>query len=199
MIDGDATYGITASIGASSSSPCVEESRMKKCSFNKVKFTEDEDKKLKFLVEQNGAKDWIHIASLMETRNPRQCRERWNNYINPSLRSDQYSPEEDALLEAKYAEYGPSWNKISKFFEKRSDNSLRNRWMMIARHRAKHMKVQISPPPSLPIEPLAFVMPVVKEFREVEKRPQENSFEVLSIPTFTIDGPMDDFWNDFTF
>lgn len=106
----------------------------------KVKFTEEEDAKLQNLVMQYGTRDWIHISKLMGTRNPRQCRERWNNYVNPSLRTDPWTPDEDILLDAKYAEFGPRWNKISKFFKNRSDNNIRNRWMMISRHRAKSLR-----------------------------------------------------------
>ena len=204
MFDGVSTFGITASIGAVTPSPCEEDSRSKKASNNKVKFTDEEDKKLKSFVEKFGTKDWIHISNLMETRNPRQCRERWNNYVNPALRNDPWTPEEDLLLDAKYAEYGPSWNKISKFFINRSDNSIRNRWMMIARHRSKHVKNPMSPAPNLRTEPHPVVMPVVKEIREVEKRPNENSFELLTLPQFTLPtndsfDHVEDFWNDFSF
>jgi hypothetical protein len=42
--------------------------------------------------------------------------------------------EEDAMLLAKYAEYGTKWNQIAPFFTNRSNNSLRNRWQMLNRH-----------------------------------------------------------------
>jgi len=76
----------------------------KKGSKIKVKFTEEEDQKLTSIVMQVGAKDWIKVSQLMETRNPRQCRERWNNYINPALRTDPWTPEEDILLDQKNKE-----------------------------------------------------------------------------------------------
>ncbi|KAK8853908.1 hypothetical protein M9Y10_016454 [Tritrichomonas musculus] len=104
----------------------------------KIKFTPEEDALLLSLVQEHGSKDWIKISHLMNgTRNPRQCRERYKNYINPDLRKDNWTKEEDELLIQKYSEYGGKWNKIAKFFVNRSDNHLRNRWMMIARHRAK--------------------------------------------------------------
>ncbi|KAH0795990.1 Myb-like DNA-binding domain containing protein [Histomonas meleagridis] len=102
----------------------------------KSKFSLQEDAKLLSLVLEHGTKNWIQISQLMGTRNPRQCRERWNNYINPDLRKDPWTPEEDKILEEKYAEIGPKWNKLARFFENRSDNSIRNRWMMISRHRS---------------------------------------------------------------
>lgn len=203
MFDEVSASGFPASIGAISSSPC--EGEAKKKNNIKIKFTEEEDAKLLQLVMQHGTKDWIHISQMMETRNPRQCRERWNNYVNPALRTDPWSAEEDMLLDQKFAEFGPRWNKISKFFKNRSDNSIRNRWMMIARHRAKHQKSPMSPAPAPRPEPVVplVVMPVLKETRVVETRPLESSFEITSVPTpsfsaFDVDQDFD-MWNDFSF
>ncbi|OHT05974.1 Myb-like DNA-binding domain containing protein [Tritrichomonas foetus] len=108
----------------------------------KVKFTPEEDEKLKMLVMAHGTSAWSFIAHLMGTRNHRQCRERWKNYINPSLRSDPWTLEEDQLLVDKYAEFGPKWNKIAKSFANRSDNSIRNRWQLMLRQweRQNHAK-----------------------------------------------------------
>jgi hypothetical protein len=103
----------------------------------KVKFTAAEDTRLLDLVQQLGTKDWTVISSMMQTRNPRQCRERYNNYLNPELRNDSWTPEEDALLESKYEELGAKWSRIGRFFENRSDNALRNRSMMLSRHHSK--------------------------------------------------------------
>ena len=99
----------------------------------KLKFTAEEDEKLKMLVLSHGTSSWAFIARLMGTRNHRQCRERWKNYINPALRNDPWTFEEDQLLVDKYAEFGSRWNRIAKFFTNRSDNSIRNRWQLMLR------------------------------------------------------------------
>jgi hypothetical protein len=103
----------------------------------KVKFTPEEDARLLELVREYGPKEWITVASLMQTRNPRQCRERYNNYMDPNLRHDGWTAEEDALLDEKYREIGPKWNSIGKAFANRSDNALRNRWMMMNRRQTR--------------------------------------------------------------
>jgi len=105
----------------------------------KQKFSQEEDQLLTSLVQKYGTDDWIKVSEEMENRNPRQCRERWNNYVNPSLQNDQWTYEEDCLLVSKYAEYGSHWNKVSKFFPKRSDNAVRNRWHTLLRRSAKAM------------------------------------------------------------
>jgi hypothetical protein len=103
----------------------------------KIKFTLDEDARLVDLVDEYGTDHWCTIAFIMQTRNPRQCRERYKNYLDPALRTDSWTAEEDALLEQKYEELGRKWNKIGKFFANRSDNALRNRWMLLDRHRRR--------------------------------------------------------------
>lgn len=101
----------------------------------KNKFTPEEDDKLRQLVSMYGTNAWSTIASLMGTnRNHRQCRERWKNYVDPTLQNNQpWNYEDDRLLVEKYAELGPKWNKIAKYFHNRSDNSIRNRWQLIIR------------------------------------------------------------------
>jgi hypothetical protein len=101
------------------------------------KFTSDEDQRLSSLVEQYGRDNWCIISQLMPDRNARQCRERWTNYLQPYLRMGAWTPEEDEMIEAKFAVHGTKWNKISKFFIHRSPISLRNRHMVLTRGRRK--------------------------------------------------------------
>lgn len=100
----------------------------------KCKFTPEEDKRLTELAMKSKMHNWNEIARQIGTRNARQCRERWNNYLNPELRNDPWTEEEDKLLMDKHAEFGTHWNKISKCFVNRSDNSVRNRWQLLMRH-----------------------------------------------------------------
>ena len=104
---------------------------------HKSKFSIEEDNKLASLVEKYGTDNWSKISDEMENRNPRQCRERWNNYVNPALQNDKWTYEEDCLLVSKYAIYGSHWNKVSKFFQNKSDNAVRNRWHTLLRRSEK--------------------------------------------------------------
>jgi hypothetical protein len=56
------------------------------------------------------------------------------NYLAPHLRSDPWTEPEDALLVAKINELGCSWSLISRFFPRRSDNDVKNRWYSHLRH-----------------------------------------------------------------
>jgi hypothetical protein len=171
----------------------------------KLKFTPDEDELLSTLVTQYGDKDWCRIASLMGTRNARQCRERYKNYLTPNLQVGGWAPAEDDLLQQKFAEYGAKWNKISKFFVNRSPNALRNRSMMLTRHLAKGGS-PLSPIQPLPYSPptvrvplpepqlsLPPVLPITNGYPAGQTSLPEEPFE-MGIPEFEFVDPCLDVW-----
>lgn len=92
------------------------------------KFTEEEDHRLRELVEEYGARQWDQIAEKMPGRSGRQCRDRYRNYLIPGFFNGQWSQAEDDLLRQVYAEMGPQWAKMMRYFKGRSANSLKNRW-----------------------------------------------------------------------
>lgn len=92
------------------------------------KFSLEEDCKLKKLIEINGPRKWDQVALSMPGRTGRQCRDRYHNYLDPSLTNGPWTIEEDNLLEQKVNEIGQHWNKIIKFFKGRSTNNIKNRW-----------------------------------------------------------------------
>lgn len=97
-------------------------------SSKKVKFTKAEDAKLAMLVAEYSDNDWKTIAEHMAPRTARQCRERWTNYVNPSLSKDPWTPEEDLLLIEKHKEFGNHWKIIERYFNNRSKNNIKHRW-----------------------------------------------------------------------
>jgi hypothetical protein len=64
----------------------------------------------------------------MKGRSGKQCREHWNNSLNPDLIKGQWTSEEDLLIMIFYKKYGGSWKKIIPIFEKRTENSIKNRF-----------------------------------------------------------------------
>ena len=93
------------------------------------KFTDEEDKRLKKLVNILGDKSWPMIAAAMgEGRTTRQCRERYKTYLSPDLKNDPWTPEEDQKLIRFVDQYGTKWATIAHCFPGRSDNNLKNRW-----------------------------------------------------------------------
>ena len=106
----------------------------------KSKFTPEEDKILLSLVQNATDVDWSFIASQLPNRNPRQCRERWQNYLNPDLKAQIWTEEEDRLILERYNEMGPHWNAIGRTFVGRSGNAVRNRYLVLMRHQKKQKR-----------------------------------------------------------
>jgi hypothetical protein len=98
----------------------------------KRKFTTEEDERLTLIVNQLGESNWKLVSAHMGDRDCRQCRERWKNYLAPTVCKDPWTPEEDRLLEEKYAELGSQWSLLARFFPSRTDVNLKNRWVVLA-------------------------------------------------------------------
>lgn len=96
--------------------------------FQKRKFSPEEDLILKREIALHGPRKWDKIALSLPGRTGRQCRDRFHNYLNPTLTNGPWTKEEDKLLEEKVSEIGQHWNKIIRFFRGRSTNNVKNRW-----------------------------------------------------------------------
>lgn len=94
----------------------------------KERFTRREDLKLKQLVAKFSTDNWKIIAEHLKPRTPRQCRERWCNYINPKLSHDPWSADEDDILIKLHYDLGNHWKEMQKYLPKRSKNDIKKRW-----------------------------------------------------------------------
>jgi hypothetical protein len=102
-----------------------------------LKFSPEEDAQLADLVRTYGDEDWVTISCLLPGRNARQCRERWHHYVCPTVSLAPFTPEEDARLLQKFAELGPKWKSIAVYFDSRTDITLKNRLLLLSRHRRR--------------------------------------------------------------
>lgn len=61
-------------------------------------------------------------------RYPRQCRERWNNYLDPNVTKGRFTEEEDVELFRAYKQLGKKWAEIAKRMKTRTENAVKNRF-----------------------------------------------------------------------
>jgi len=92
-------------------------------------WTEEEDEQLRKLVAEFGPKKWVFVASKMENKGGKQCRRRWQNYLNcDNNKQGGWSPEEDEILLREHKIVGNKWTEIAKAVGGRTDNAVKNRY-----------------------------------------------------------------------
>ncbi|KAL4462109.1 hypothetical protein ABPG74_000954 [Tetrahymena malaccensis] len=124
---------------------------LKKNSVQCTPWTEEEDQKLKEIIQKKGinsnkwneiAKDLYNSSASKTFRKGKQCRERWNNHLDPDMKRGQWTDEEDLHLLQLSFENGSKWSYIAKELKERTENAVKNRYKSLLRKEEKENKAQ---------------------------------------------------------
>mmetsp|Transcript_32977 Transcript_32977/g.57945 ORF Transcript_32977/g.57945 Transcript_32977/m.57945 type:complete len:249 (+) Transcript_32977:3285-4031(+) len=97
-------------------------------------WTVEEDSQLRDIVLK-GVDKWNQIAKRLNAmryqgrkiRTGKQCKERWNNHLNPAIKHGNWTLAEDLELLESYRSLGKQWSNIAKRIVNRTESSVKNR------------------------------------------------------------------------
>lgn len=104
-------------------------------------WTKEEDRELSKLVSSELEKggdlesiDWEKITEQIPSdglRKSKDCRKRWSNSLDPTLRKGKWTPEEDELLVKAFEKFGSAWLKVAQEIKGRTDDQCAKRYVEV--------------------------------------------------------------------
>ena len=88
----------------------------------------DQDALLTKYVNKYGSESWSIIAAHIPGRSGKQCRERWKNHLDPTLKKAEWTVKEDEILLRAQSRLGNRWSEIAKILGGRPENAVKNRF-----------------------------------------------------------------------
>ncbi|KAE8777914.1 Myb-related protein 3R-1 [Hordeum vulgare] len=130
-------------------------------------WTQEEDETIIQKVKEHGPTKWSVIARSLHGRIGKQCRERWHNHLDPQIRKEAWTLEEEQVLVNAHRLHGNKWAEIAKLLPGRTDNSIKNHWNSSVRKRLDEYDTGAA----LPVPVHAAKVPPADNYIDLNKEP----------------------------
>jgi DNA-binding NarL/FixJ family response regulator len=84
------------------------------------------------------------VADNLPGRIGKQCRERWHNHLNPRIKKDSWTPDEEWVLLLSHRLHGNKWAEIAKTLDGRTDNTIKNHWNSCMKKRVPELEALLA-------------------------------------------------------
>jgi hypothetical protein len=96
-----------------------------------AKWSQDEDEKLKNIVQEKGSRNWKKIAEYFENKSALQCFYRYNRIVK---KNSEWNEDDVKKLKNWVQKYGQSsWTNCAKYMNEKTPKNCREKWQLISK------------------------------------------------------------------